>query len=51
MNLADLNVFDDGMIVDAAALIEKGLIPDDKLPVKVLGDGEISKKLTIVAGW
>jgi hypothetical protein len=32
-------------------LIDAGLVPDDKQPVKVLGDGEITKKLTIVAGW
>src|SRR3954465_7953107 len=50
VNLTDLNVFDDGTTVDAAALIEKGLVPDDKLPVKILGDGKIAKKLTIVAG-
>jgi len=51
VNLSDLNVFDDGTTVDAAALIEKGLVPDDKLPVKILGNGEITKKLTVVAGW
>ena len=28
-----------------------GLVPDDKQPVKILGDGEITKKLTVVAGW
>ena len=26
-------------------------MPDNRLPVKVLGDGKISKKLTVVAGW
>jgi large subunit ribosomal protein L15 len=51
VNLEDLNLFDDGTTVDAAALVEKGLVPDDTLPVKVLGDGKLSKKLTIVAGW
>lgn len=51
VNLADLNEFEDGTTVDAAALIKAGLIPDAKLPVKVLGDGELSKKLSIQAGW
>src|SRR5277367_4105087 len=51
VNLEDLNLFDDGTTVDSAALVEKGLVPDDTLPVKILGDGTISKKLTIVAGW
>jgi large subunit ribosomal protein L15 len=50
VNLDALNDFADGATVDAAALIEKGLVPDDKLPLKVLGDGEITKKLTLVAG-
>src|SRR5439155_18540672 len=34
VNLADLDSFNDGTIVDAAALIEKGLVPDNKQPVK-----------------
>jgi ribosomal protein L15 len=51
VNLTELNRFDNGATVDATVLIEAGLVPDDKQPVKVLGDGEITKKLTIVAGW
>ncbi len=47
VNLSDLaEQFDDGATVDAAALIEKGLVPDIKQPV-----GTIAKKLTIIAGW
>jgi len=51
VNLSDLNRFDDGATVDATVLIDAGLVPDDKQPVKVLGDGDITKKLTVVAGW
>ena len=51
VNLSDLERFNNGTTVDAAALIEAGLVPDDKQPVKILGDGKISKKLTVVAGW
>ena len=51
VNLADLEQFDDGTTVDASALIEAGLVPDATQPVKILGDGAISKKLTVVAGW
>jgi large subunit ribosomal protein L15 len=51
VNLADLNWFDDGATVDSASLREAGLIPNSKQPVKILGDGELSKKLTILAGW
>jgi large subunit ribosomal protein L15 len=51
VNLSDLDRFDNGATVDAAALKEVGLIPDLKLPVKILGEGEVKKKLTVVAGW
>src|SRR2546421_8638105 len=52
VNLQDVDAqFDDGAIVDAAALIDKGLVPDAKQPVKILGEGAITKKLTIIAGW
>src|SRR5262249_46165108 len=51
VNLSSLESFDSGTTVDAAALKEKGLIPDLKQPVKILGDGAISRKLTILAGW
>ena len=51
VNVADLDRFDDGATVDAAALVEAGLVPDDRQPVKVLGDGAINRKLTVVAGW
>jgi large subunit ribosomal protein L15 len=51
VNLSDLNAFDDGAMIDAQALIDAGLVPDTKWPVKILGEGQISKKLTITAGW
>jgi large subunit ribosomal protein L15 len=51
VNLESLERFNDGTIVDAAALHEAGLIPDLHQPVKILGDGAINKKLTVVAGW
>ena len=51
VNLGDLNVFDEGTTVDAAALVEKGLVRDEKQPVKILANGELIKKLTIIAGW
>jgi large subunit ribosomal protein L15 len=52
VNLVDLaEKFDDGATIDAAALIEVGLVPDAKQPVKILGEGEISKKLNVTAGW
>jgi large subunit ribosomal protein L15 len=51
VNISDLNFFENGATVDAAALREVGLVPNDSLPVKVLGEGELKKKLTIQASW
>jgi large subunit ribosomal protein L15 len=51
INLGDLNTFENGAMVDATALHEAGLIPSGDQPVKVLGDGELKKKLTVQAGW
>jgi large subunit ribosomal protein L15 len=51
VNISDLNGFANGTVVDAAALREAGLVPNTDQPVKILGDGELKKKLTIQAGW
>ena len=51
VNLEDLERFDDGATVDAAMLQDAGLVPDLKQPVKILGNGALTKKLTVVAGW
>lgn len=47
VNVSALNVFEDGAVVDANALIEKGLIKKTLDGVKVLGGGELQKKLTV----
>jgi large subunit ribosomal protein L15 len=51
VNLEALNEFDAGATVDAGALREAGLVPNDRQPVKILGEGEFKKKLTVVAAW
>src|SRR6185503_5600645 len=51
VNVADLDRFDEGATVDTTMLQEAGLVPDDKQPVKILGNGSLTKKLTIVAAW
>jgi large subunit ribosomal protein L15 len=51
VNVEQLNRFDDGATVDVNALIEAGLVPDNKVGIKILGNGDLSKKLTVVAGW
>ena len=47
INVAALEVFEDGATVDAAALAEKKIISKTGLPVKVLGNGKLSKNLTV----
>lgn len=42
-------VFNEGDLVNTQALVEKGIIKSDKTLVKILGTGECSKKLTVVA--
>jgi large subunit ribosomal protein L15 len=49
VNIFALEIFEDGAVVDAAALVEAGLINKTYSGVKVLGNGEITKKLTIKA--
>ena len=49
VNVKDLNKFDDGATVDAAALIEMGIVKKALDGVKVLGNGELEKKLTVKA--
>ena len=48
VNVARLeNLFEDGDTVDAEALVAKGVIKHEYIPVKVLGDGALTKKLTV----
>ncbi len=49
VNVDALNVFEDGAVVNLAALMEKGIIRKANDGLKVLGNGEISKKLTVEA--
>ena len=47
--VSDLNRFEDGTVVDTALLKEVGLIKKELDGVKVLGNGELTKKLTVKA--
>ena len=47
INVSALNVFEDGSTVTAEALLEMGLIKKVLDGVKVLGGGELQKKLTV----
>ena len=47
INVDVLNRFEDGATVDTAALIEKGIIKNPRDGVKILGNGEVTKKLNV----
>ncbi|MBR4910516.1 MAG: 50S ribosomal protein L15 [Clostridia bacterium] len=47
VNVGALEVFEAGATVDAAALAEKRIISKTGLPVKVLGNGKLTKALTV----
>ena len=47
MNLNALECFEDGATVDVEALINKGIIKDPEDGVKILGNGELTKKLNV----
>ena len=49
INVEDLERFEDGAVVDAALLQEAGLLSRIDDGVKVLGNGELTKKLTVKA--
>jgi len=49
VNVSALNVFEDGAVVDLAALLEKKIVRKELDGLKVLGNGEITKKLTVKA--
>lgn len=47
VNVEALNIFEDGTEVNLVLLYEKKLISKKNRPVKILGDGELTKKLTV----
>jgi len=49
VNVQTLNKFNDGDVVDAAALLAAGVVNVVNDGIKVLGEGEITKKLTVKA--
>lgn len=49
LNLSVLEVFDNGATVDVDALIERGIVKNPRDGVKILGNGELTKKLDVKA--
>ena len=49
VNLETLNKFEDGAEVTPSLMVEAGIVKNEKDGVKVLGNGELNKKLTVKA--
>ncbi|HVY60497.1 MAG TPA: uL15 family ribosomal protein, partial [Planctomycetota bacterium] len=49
LNIEDLNCFDDGATVDPKVLVQTGIVKQPLDGIKILGDGELEKKLTVKA--
>ena len=47
INIATLNRFEDGAVVTVEALIETGIVKNPRDGVKILGNGELTKKLDV----
>lgn len=49
VNVSQLNRFEDGAIVDPVALIEAGILKNVRDGIRILGNGTLEKKLTVIA--
>ena len=49
VNVSDLNTFEEGAVVNAETLTAAGLVNDQLDGIKILGSGELTKKLTVQA--
>ena len=49
LNVSVLNKFEDGAVVDVQAILDAGIIAHCKYGIKFLGNGEVTKKLTVKA--
>jgi large subunit ribosomal protein L15 len=47
VNVGDLNAFEDGTVINEASLREKGLVNRNCDAIKILGSGDLSRKLTV----
>lgn len=49
VNVESLNRFEDGAVVDPVALVESGILKNVRDGIRILGKGELTKKLTVRA--
>ena len=47
VNISQLDVFEAGSVIDVMSLVSKGLIKSDRIAVKVLGNGDITKSFKV----
>jgi len=49
VNVSQLDKFDNGAVIDIKTLFDAGLVNSIRSKIKVLGDGELTKKLQVIA--
>ena len=49
VNVSQLNRFEDGATVDPVALIEAGILKNVRDGIRILGNGTLERKLTVIA--
>ena len=49
VNVSELENFEDGTVVNAKLLLSEGIIKDEMAGLKILGNGNLTKKLTVEA--
>ena len=49
VNVSTLNCFEEGTVVDPVALIEAGILKNVRDGVRILGNGQLDKSLTVLA--
>ena len=49
VNVSELNIFEDGATVTVESLLDAGILSKCRYGVKILGNGELQKKLTVSA--
>lgn len=49
VNISQLDVYEAGSVIDSTSLISKGLIKSDRFAIKILGNGDITKSVKVIA--
>jgi large subunit ribosomal protein L15 len=49
VNISELNRFENGAVIDPVALVESGILKNVRDGVRILGNGELTKAVTVIA--